>query len=244
MRGSPQHRRAGGLTGVLVILIALAVSPRAFSQAVMSVSDIAAYSLEHNRQIKDAEKNLADARETISQIFTLDKSSLSLSSGYNYTPAGGAQDTQQTQQVSEHTVDIDGSVTVPIIPELSVSASLGDTFFDDRADTATASVRLAFNPFAGTQTAWKEWETLRKAEIQLANLKNSIPMQAEVAALNLLKGQLDLDSADRAMKLAERKYEIYQKRYDLDDITYSQLEEARTDANTSRQQYYNSMKSL
>ena len=50
----------------------------------MTVSDIALYALENNREIRAAEEDLAEARDTISRVFSFDKSSLTVSGGYNF----------------------------------------------------------------------------------------------------------------------------------------------------------------
>ena len=244
------HQRLCCRAFVSAAFLASVVALPAFAQRVMTVSDVADYALRHNREIKTAQSNVSAARETISEVFSLDKSSLSISGGYNYTKAKTTelaetrQDAQQEAQVpKEHTVNVDGSVTIPIIPQLSISAGIGDTLFDDK-DNTQASLRLNFNPFNDTSANWKDWETLRKAEIQLDNLKISVPMNAEAAALAMVKGQLDLESAERAMRLAQSEYEIYLKRYELEDITYVELEDSRIKASTTRQAYYNSQKSL
>ncbi len=230
------------------VLILLVIGNTAFSQNVLTVSDITAYALENSREIRKAREEVREAGETISEVFTLNKSSLSVSSGYNYVPAAGPTDSeqpaqQQTQSPVEHTVSVDAGVTIPIVPELSVSAGLSNTFLDDK-DNVTANIRLNYSPFGDPSTEWQEWETLRKAQIKLANLQQTVPMNAETAALNLAKGRLELQAAERAMELADREYEISKKRYDLEDITYAELEEFRADAGTSRQAYYNSLKSL
>ena len=208
-----------------------------FGQVKMTVSDIAEYALRHSREIASAEEAVEEARETMSEVFSLDKSSLTLSGGYDYT----APLENPTPGFKEHAGSAEGTITIPIIPELSVSASLGSSI--DEWDPSSA-IRLSYNPFGDSSTEWKEWEALRKAEIELNNLQNTIPMGAEEAALNLIKGQLDLESAERSMKHAENEYEIAGKRYELRDLTYTELEEYRTAASASRQKYYNAQKSL
>ncbi len=233
---------------ITVVFVIFAPASAAFAQTVMTVSDVAAYALKHSREITAAEKAVRHAEDTMAQVFNLDKSSLTLSGDYTYTQPAASQTAvspaaRETNPIKEHTVDVQGSISVPIIPELSVSASLSNPIDELKWDP-TASVRVSFNPFSDTQTGWKEWETLRKAEIQLDNLRNSIPMSAEAAALNLIKGQLDLESAGRAMKHAEKEYETAKKRFELEDMTYSELEGVRTAAGASRQKYYNSQKTL
>ena len=204
------------------------------AQTIMTVEDVAAYALEHSRSIDAAEKALADAREALGIVFSIEDSSLSLSGGYSYN--------SDPNSPRPHSVDVSGSVSIPIIPELSVSASLGGIIGD--AWDPSGSLRVSYNPFAGASIDWKNWETFRKAEIQLAELENSVPMDAEEAALGLVKGQLNLQSAESSMELEERKYEIAKKRYELNDITYSELEDSRSALGSARQKYYDAQKSL
>jgi len=228
---------------VLAVVMALMVLFPVFSQNVMSVSDISKYALENSREIQTAEDNLAEARETISEVFTLDESRLTVSSDYAY--AAAAAETPNSEE--QHAVNVDGSVTVPIIPELSLSANVGYPVYTTRKTddwNLTGGLSLKYTPFGDPSTDWQEWEILRKAEIALEHVRNTVPLNAEIAALNIVKGQLELQAAETAMELAEREYEIDKKRYELDDITYSDLEESRTEASSTRQSYYNTLKSL
>jgi len=231
--------RGGGCKGAVaaIIFAGLALASPVFGQTVMSVSDIAEYALTHSRDIAAAEKAVADAQDALSEVFEIEKSSLKLSGGYDYTEPSETPG----PEYEEHSFDADASITIPIIPELSLSASLGSSI--DEWDPS-GSLSLRYEPFGDSSTEWKEWETLRKAEIQLADLQNTIPMSAEEAAFDLIEGQLNLESAERSMTHAENEYEIAKKRYDLQDITYTELEEYRTDASATRQKYYNSQKSL
>ncbi len=229
----------GATTAAFAVLLSIAAIP-AFPQNTVTVSDVADYALQHSREISAAEASVTEARDALSEVLSLDKTSLTMSGGYKYTsPTDTSPPGFQPQSLN-----VEGSVNVPIIPELSVSASLGDTFLEGKEQTTTAGIGLKFDPFGAASTGWQDWETLRKAEITLQSLKVTVPMNAEAAALDLAKGQLDVDPAERGMNLAGRQYEVDQQRYDLDEITYSDLEDSRTSAATSRQTYYNSLKSL
>ena len=227
----------GRVFAAAIVFACLAPASVVFGQTMMSVSDIAEYALKHSREITAAEDVVKDARDALSEVFNLDKSSLTLSGGYNYT----APPEILPPEFKAHSSDAQASLSIPIIPELSVSASLGSAL--DKWDPS-GSIGLKYTPFGDPSTEWKDWETLRKAEIQLDSLRNTIPMSAEEAALSLIKGQLDLESAERSMVHAENEYEIGKKRFELEDMTYSELEDVRTAASASRQKYYNSQKSL
>ena len=158
------------------VLMLLAGVHLVYSQTMMTVGDVAAYALEHSREIESADAAVEDAREALESVFSLDNTSLSLSSGYAYNPAATSQ---------QSSVAVDGSVTVPIIPQLSLTASLGDTIGDDR--NPSGSFRVNYSPFGNPSTDWRDWETFRKAQIALDSLRNTTPMRAEEAALDLVR---------------------------------------------------------
>lgn len=213
----------------LVLLFLAAVQGFVVAQTVMIVADVAAYALEHSRDIADAEGTLSDAKKALGTPLEFEDTSLRLGGGYS-------------TDFAQHDFSVNSSITVPIIPQVSLSASLNDTLADSREPSG--SVSLNYSPFGGSKTEYRDWEAYRKAEIALDNLRNIIPMNAEEAALDLIRGQLNLQSAERAMALEERRYEIAQKRFELDDMTFSELEDARSDIGNSRQKYYDAQKSL
>mgnify|MGYP003734025733 CR=1 FL=1 len=218
---------------IAVALTLLAGAHLVSAQTVMTVGDVAAYALEHSREIESSVDAVEDAREDLESVFSLDNTSLSLSSGYAYNPSATSL---------QNSVAVDGSLNVPIIPQLSLSASLSDTIGDDRNPSGT--FRVNYSPFGYPSADWRDWETFRKAEIVLASLRNTTPMRAEEAALDLVRGQLNLQSAERSMALEEQKYFIAQKRYELNDITFTELEDSRSELGGSRQHYYDTQKSL
>ena len=79
----------GGLGGkgftIAILFACLAPASTVFGQTVMTVSDIAEYAVKHSREVVAAEDAVEDARDALSEVFNLDKSTLTLSGGYNYT---------------------------------------------------------------------------------------------------------------------------------------------------------------
>ena len=216
-----------------MILLLFGTPVLAFAQTVMTVGDVAAYAVEHSREIKSSADKVIEAREALDSVFSLENSSLSLGGGYNYNPSSPSQPSS---------VNVDGSVSVPIIPEVSLSASLKDTIGDGL--NPSGSFRITYSPFADTKADWRDWETFRKAEIALAALREATPLDAEVAALGLIRGQLNLQFAERSMELEEQKYDIAKKRFELNDITSTDLEDSRSEFGGARQNYYDAQKSL
>ncbi|MBT3274970.1 MAG: TolC family protein [Spirochaetales bacterium] len=213
-------------------VLLIGFSAGAAAQTLMTVDDVAAFAEKHSRDIVSATDSVEGALEAVQEVFTLENSSFSISSGYNYNP----------DAPSQHGLSLDGSISVPIIPQVSFSASLKKNILDDSDASGTA--RITYNPFAGNTSKYKEWEAYRKAEVQLGNLQNTIPMNAEEAALDLIRGQMNLVSAEKAFELEELTYEVAKKRYELDDITYTELENARSALGSARQKVYDSQKSL
>ena len=222
---------------MMVLLCASSVSAplSMYAETVMTIDDVIAYAAEYNRDIKAAIRSVEDSLESLKEVFTLDDSSISLDSGYTYTAATSTTD-------ASHGFTLVSSLSVPIVPQLSLSAGISKDLLSDTSASGTA--QITFSPFAGKTTEWKDWETYRKAEIHLTQTQIGVPLGAEVAALDVIRGQMGLSYALESLELEEQKYDIAGKRYELADMTYTELQDAGSDLSTARQSYYDAQKSL
>lgn len=218
------------VTGAITILLALA-GAHVFAETQMTVSQIAEYALENSRDIENAIDSVRDAEEVAGGIFEFESSRLSVNGGYIYAPDA---------PVDVHSLSLGSSISVPIIPQISVSGSI-DQILEDEMQ---GSVSISVSPFAGLGSEWREWEILRKAQVQLSSVEARVPMNAELDALDMVRTVLNLSYVERALALEESKYEIAQNQYELGDLNYSEYDSAVNGLSGARQKYYEAQKSL
>ena len=222
----------------LVALFCLSVSAvpsQIAAETVMTLDDVISYATEHSRDISDAIRGMEDALENLKDVFTLKDSKVSLNSGYSYTTA-------TAEKAAAHGFTIDSTLTVPIVPQLSLSANVSKDLLSDAGPSGSA--RISFSPFAGSSTEWRDWETYRKAEIQLTRVQNEVPLDAEAAAFDVIRGQMNMAFIEESLDLEEQKHDIAEKRYELADMTYTELQDAGSDLSGARQKYYDGQKTL
>jgi outer membrane protein TolC len=217
-------------TGAVILLILMAIIP-AFSETRMTIDEIADYALENSREIENAIDSVRDAEEAAGGIFEFESSRLSVNGGYTFAPDA---------PIDVHSLSLGSSISVPIIPQVSVSGSI-DQILEDQMK---GSVSISVSPFAGLGSEWKEWESLRKAQIQLSSLEARVPMNAELDALDMVRTVLNLSFVEQSLALEESKFKIAQDQYELGDLNYSEYDSAVSGLSGARQKYYEAQKSL
>lgn len=217
-------------TGAFILLILLAINP-VFAETQMTIGEIADYALENSREIENAIDSVRDAEDAAGGIFEFESSRLSVNGGYTYAPDA---------PVDVHSLSLSSSISVPIIPQVSVSGSIDQILEDE----LKGSVSISVSPFAGLGSEWREWETLRKAQVQLSSVEANVPMNAELDALDMIRTVLNLSYVEQSLALEESKFEIAQSQYELGDLNYSEYDSAVSGLSSARQKYYEAQKSL
>lgn len=146
--------------------------------------------LEHDNYVLEADKILEEAEKKYKPLGQLLQTSLSVTAGYQHP---------------EKTFDVTGTLTLPILPFLSVSASLGTS--------GTASVDININPFSKDGLAAEGWSELRQYRYNAAAAKRDaalagISFYFQWKALKTRKTVylLKLQMQETALKKAEHEF--------------------------------------
>ena len=219
------------------------------AETVMTVEEIGEYARSNGRDAKSALANLALAEEGFEGVIAIENSSLKLDGSYTLTP-----DSASTPLLTDedHDASASATVTVPIIPQLSLSARFSSDLLDTDRDSGAptvdwdprATLSLTASPFASMPDGFREWETHQKALVRVSYTEQLAVFDAQLSALAVLRSQMNLAVADENFALEERKQEISKKQYELGDISYSELQDSGADLNTARKQYFDAQKAL
>ncbi len=194
--------------------------------------------LRTNTDIQKAVLNLIQAEEELGFSFTLDKSSVTLSGGYDYnypdaqSGAGPLPD--------EHELSGSLSVSVPVIPQLNLNGSFTPDFTD--MSNSRGSISLSASPFASGDNTINEDETYKKAVLALGYLERNIRLNTEQAIFSLFISRNNLDYSKKHLELTEEKYNSVKNQYDLAEATYEDLQNSANSLSSARVKYYNAQK--
>ncbi len=201
------------LSVFLTCMVAAAVL--AAAQTPSTVADLVQRGLEGNLDLARARDALETAEEDLPWASQLSNTKATLSGGYGLA-------TDMTGSASG-----DASVTVPIIPQLSLGATV--------SSAGAAGASLSVSPFAAGVSRYKETATYEGALADLTYQTASVGYQIESAAYGVLQAEATLRTARERYALEQRALEIAQKSYELDGISWDDLEDARSDLTDSRQ---------
>ena len=176
-------------------LLSLAVSIGA-QEAPAAMAEYESLVMENNRDLAALQEELQDMEKTYTKVLQLSDSSLSVDGGYAYTPA---------VVDSIHTVSGSASVSVPVLPQISLEAQ-ADT-------TGIASLSLIFTPLAGLAGDAATELQLAMLKLEIAYRRLQLRWQSRIGLLQYAaakKGMVDsehfIDGKRREYEYAERQF--------------------------------------
>ena len=223
---------------VSAVVVLLGICFTGFSEAqTVSLDEFVELVLANNRGIQNAERSVRDAEGELSGWLSLENTRFDVSGSLRYLPpmeegAGGLSDPSggqpggESTQEGQTTLSGEVSVSVPIIPQVSVSGRLNDE--------GNGSVSLSLKPFAtGIEDPGAE-EAYRKAVLQLVDLRSRTVYDAEEAGLSLLMREAEWELVKEELSYEEKSYVVVKQRYEIGDATYDELQDASGSVSTAR----------
>lgn len=179
----------------------------------MDIDEVVRRAVRTSPDVVKATESVRNAADAIGSPFSFDQSRITISGTYR----------------EEHDFEYDGSLSLPLLPQLSLSGSLGSG--------GSGSVGLELSPFA----RWPAYAEERGAyETALARLEERIAVtraRAEDLALAYLSRQMQLENRRAGVSLAEDGYEVALRTYELGESTIEDLSEAQKSASDARREY-------
>ena len=214
-------------------LIFLVLFPLSLSaQTEMTLQDIADYALINSREIERAVDDAKEAAENLAEVFTLDNTRFTVEADYSLP---------LDSLLEGDSYSANSSISVPIIPQIGVSARV--TYRQDD-EAPEGSLGLTLSPFASNADDWSDWRAQKIAENQIADFERQVPWDAEKKALDVLAARQNLVITETSLKLSEDNHEVNKKRYELSDISFTELEDSRSEMSAARKQYFDTQRTL
>jgi hypothetical protein len=212
-----------------VLLCAALAAGTAGAESV-TIDDIAARAAAGNLDLVKAKAAVAQAQADLAAQGTLSSSRLSLGASYGTDstgsaagqPAGGVQAQAQ--------------VSVPVIPQLSISGSV--------SSQGTGSISVTITPFAMGTATYAQEATWRKAVLQLSYQAAKTDYDVRAAAWAVTAAQMTLAAAQAALALEQDRADVKEKAYPMGGLTYDALQTERTALTSARQGSLDAQKAL
>lgn len=193
---------------------------------ILSVAEIARQVQSRNLDIFKAAQSVERARKELAGEAELMESSLSVGGGYTTTRSGANGWYGQS------------SLTLPFLPQLSAGATLGV----DEQWRFEESLSLTVKPLTPSDQTYSEEQAYNSARVSERYLKRRLFLDAEGAALSLLIRDMERELARDAEKLEEKKYELVQRRQEVGDASFQDVQDQLVDLIEARQDLFDSQK--
>ncbi len=212
---------------LILLLFVILVTMPVFAQK-MEIDQLVAFSLKESMAIKAAEDTLLQAQKELGNVFSLDRSRLSLSSDMKIRELNPGETVWDL---------LSGSVqlSVPVVPQLSIGAAL---------DAKGVSASVLWSPFASPKVTSKTEENYYKAVISLQSLKLDTAFKAENTFLAMMAAEQHLLYAEAYYELVKEQHEITKLLYEAGVLAYVDLEESSQNVSNRRQAMYNAQRSF
>jgi hypothetical protein len=188
----------------------------------LPIEEIARQVQARSLEILKATRSVERARKDLVGEPELMDSSLSISGGYN----------------AERTTGWSGasSLSLSLIPQLSAGASVS---VNDELKLSE-SVSLSLKPLAPNRQTFTEEKALNNALVAERFLKHSIYLDAEQAALSLLIRERERELAYSREALEQKKYELEQRRREVGEASFQDVQDQLVELIDARQSMFNS----
>jgi outer membrane protein TolC len=205
-----------------------------WADAAVSLDEYVALVLEHNADIRQAEESVEDAAENLGIRIELENTRISLGGSVRYGP--------NMMGDSEATWSTDASVSVPVIPQVSVGGRIDPIGAGDTE--VTGSLSLTLNPFATGLSNPADREAYDKAALNLIYTKSRIVLNAENAGFGILLRQAEWKQVEADLAYQQSRYDVVKQRYEIGDATYEEYQEAMSSLSSARRSAFDAEKRL
>jgi hypothetical protein len=188
----------------------------------LSIEEIARRVQSRNLGIFKAARNVERAREDLIGEPELMNSSLSVGGGYTPQQSGAGAWYGQS------------GLTFRLLPQLSAGASA----VVEEPWQFGESVSLTVKPFEPSRQTYTEQETLDSTLVRERYLKRGIYLDAERAALDLLISDMERELARGTEELEQRKYELAQRRQEVGEASFQDVQDQLVDLIKARQDLF------
>jgi hypothetical protein len=192
----------------------------------LTIEEIARRAQSRNLEIFKAARSVQKAREDLIGEPELIDSSLSVSSVYPFTRYRS-------------------SLTLPISPKLSVDAGASIALEDKKLQFFPGPepeelLSLSVKPFAPKRHTYSEEKAYNLALVDERFLSRKIYLDAEQAALNLLMRDMERELTRATEELERKKYALAQRRQDLGEASFQDVQDQLVDLLEAREDLYDS----
>jgi len=187
------------------------------STVTLSIEEIARQVQSRNLEIFKAARNVERARKDLIGEPELIDSSLSVGGGY----ASGGWYGQS-------------GLTLSLLPQLSASASA----VVEQPRQFGESISLSVKPLEPSRLTYTEEKAFNSAVVRERYLKRSSYLNAEQAALDLLIGDMQRELARSTQELEQRKYELAQRRQEVGEVSFQDVQDQLVDLIKARQELF------
>jgi hypothetical protein len=227
--------RLGALAALLATAGAIAAAaqeqPAAEEQsaqpaATLTIEQVARQAQSRNLDILKAELEVARARKDLVGEPELRDSTVSVGAGYTQGTTGtGAWNAQS-------------GISLPVAPQLSVGGEVSVG-----GETLQQELSLSVTPFTPRRQTYTEELAYKNALVAQRYLRRSIYLEAEQAALNLLIQEMERELAGLILDLEMKNYELVQRRQELGEASFQDVQDQLLDLIEARQGLFNSEQS-
>jgi len=190
----------------------------------LSVAEIARQVQSRNLEIFKATQKVERAREDLIGEPELVDSSLSAGGGYAASGFGAGGWYGQS------------SLTLRLLPQLSAGASA----VVEQPWEFSESISLSIKPFEPSRHIYSEEKAFNSAVVRERYLKRWIYLDAEQAALNLLISDMERELARETEELEKRKYELAQRRQEVGEASFQDVQDQLLDLIKARRDLFSS----
>ena len=204
----------------LLALLVLALSAASVFAEALGVKELVSAGRENNLDIQKARRTLQDAKEALPWKSELPSTQAKLSGGYDSSGRLSAQ----------------AQVSVPIIPQVSVSANV--------SITGSAGASVSVSPFAASRTRYKEEASYETAEAQLGYQTAKLGYDIESAVYDLLQARANVNITKARLDLQTQKAEIASQLYAMGELTFTDFQSAQSALISARQSAFDAERSV
>ena len=187
----------------ILIFSLISILPVFGETVLSSLEEIAAYGSENSLDYLNGQVNLMKAKDNIQSLLLLEDTAVSLE--------GSLSD-------AEESLALNSRIEIPIIEQISISGNLDQE--------KTGSVSLNLKPLAHSDNSEQSMINYQSALISAENSRTEAEYKAVSAALGWMSAKREHQSSRDQTDLYETKYKDDKARYELDEISFDDLQES------------------
>jgi hypothetical protein len=182
--------------------------------------------MEGNLELRAARAAVADAAEELPWESELAKTRISAAANQTHDP------------IAPLTLDpqVQASVTVPVVPQLSLGISA--------SGRGTVGASLSVSPFVASATRYREAEQYRRAVLEAEYRAADVGYAVEAGAYGVMEAEAALSLAEATRDYQEDRLAASERAYELGELAYDALEAVHSDLTDARQGVFDAQRRL